>query len=119
MDFTNKVILLTGSSSGIGLATAKALLSLSGQVFGVDVNPPTDPELLAYTSSAEESSALPGKFHFHAADLSASSSIPEIVKECVATFGGRIDVLLNVAGIMDSFSSVGTVSEGELQKVLV
>ena len=118
MDFTNKVILLTGSSSGIGLATAKALLSLSGHVFGVDVNPPTDPSLLAYTSPTEQSSPLPGKFHFHAADLTSSSSAQEIVKECVATFGGRIDVLLNVAGTMDSFSSVGTVSEAELQKVL-
>ena len=85
----NQVVILTGCSSGIGLATAEILLTAGARVFGVDISP--CPEIL--TSSSD--------FQFMRCDLTKSSAPDEVAKACKEAFGGRIDVLLNVAGMMD------------------
>ena len=38
MDFTGKVFIVTGASSGIGLSTAKQILEFGGNVVGIDRN---------------------------------------------------------------------------------
>ena len=93
IDLKDKVAILTGSSSGIGLATAKLFLSLGAKVFGVDMSKPTDEEI---AKAADDPSS---SFSFHQADLTQPTAAEEVVKACVIRFGERIDVLANIAGI--------------------
>jgi NAD(P)-dependent dehydrogenase (short-subunit alcohol dehydrogenase family) len=103
--FENKTVIITGCSSGIGLATTHLLLSRNAKVFGIDISP--------FTQEIDSST-----FAFHQADLTAPNAADEAVAACVQKFGPRIDVLANVAGVMDAFSSVDTVKESEWERVL-
>ncbi|KAK1980566.1 hypothetical protein LZ30DRAFT_782665 [Colletotrichum cereale] len=54
-----------------------------------------------------------GRFHFRHTDLSGPNTRDNGVYAAIAAFGGRIDLLANVAGVMDSFSSVDSVTDAE------
>ncbi|MCJ1442461.1 MAG: hypothetical protein MMC23_002956 [Stictis urceolatum] len=112
IDLKDKVAILTGSSSGIGLATAKLFLSLGAKVFGVDMSKPTDEEI---AKAADDPSS---SFSFHQADLTQPTAAEEVVKACVIRFGERIDVLANIAGIMDGCASADKVSDSQLGRVI-
>lgn len=103
--FENKVVIITGCSSGIGLATTHLLLSRNAKVFGIDISP-LPQEMPSST------------FAFHQADLTTPNAAEEAVAACIRKFGPRIDVLANVAGVMDAFSSADTVKESEWERVL-
>ena len=90
MQLKNKNILITGGTSGIGRRTAEILASKGANV-------------LVTGRSAERlnrmkvnSNILTLQF-----DLSKTSEIPKKTKECLDLFSGRIDVLINNAGIGD------------------
>jgi NAD(P)-dependent dehydrogenase (short-subunit alcohol dehydrogenase family) len=98
-----RVALVTGCASGIGLATTQLLLSHQFRVCGLDSRD------FDYALLRQEDQ---GRFHFHRADLFLEQgACEEAVRICVATFGGRIDVLVNVAGVMDGFVTVEGVSD--------
>ncbi|KAJ8116013.1 hypothetical protein OPT61_g2460 [Boeremia exigua] len=105
MSFENKVIIITGCSSGIGLATTQLLLQRGAKVFGIDIAPFTQ-DIAAST------------FTFHQVDLTKSNAADEAIAACVQKYGPKIDVLANVAGIMDAFSSADTVKEAEWDRVI-
>lgn len=75
-------ILITGVSSGIGLAQAQAFLKLGEQVYGVDRNlaPP-----------------LAGDFHFLQVDLTKDLDL-------VFDWVDQVDILLLTAGILDAYT---------------
>ena len=50
-------------------------------------------------------------FHFLQCDLTDASGPSAIVKACTEKFGGRIDALLNVAGVMDFNGSADTLTD--------
>lgn len=104
-----RVAIVTGCASGIGLAVTQLLLAHQFQVCGLDVAD------FDYNLVRE---ADHGRFHFHKGDLTAPGGCDEGVRICVATFGNRIDVLVNVAGVMDNFSSADGVSDGVWDKVI-
>ena len=84
-------MVVTGVSSGIGLATALALLTRDAKVFGCDIS--RDPERL---------SSFAGKtFGFLKVDLAQPGSPEKVIKACIDHFG-TVDALLNVAGIGDT-----------------
>ncbi|KAK3313793.1 hypothetical protein B0H66DRAFT_607035 [Apodospora peruviana] len=104
-----KVALVTGCGSGIGLAVTQLLLAHQFQVCGLDVVE------FDYNLVRE---ADHGRFHFHRGDLVAPGVCEEGVRICVATYGPRIDVLVNVAGVMDNFSSADGVSDQVWDRVM-
>lgn len=75
-------ILITGVSSGIGLAQAQAFLKLGEQVYGVDRNP---------------APPLAGDFHFLQVDLTKDLDL-------VFDWVDQVDILLLTAGILDAYT---------------
>jgi len=97
-----KVAIVTGCRSGIGLATAQLFLSHQYQVFGVDIKE------MDYALIDERDQE---RFHFHQADLLREGECDEVVRICIAEYGEKIDVLANVAGIMDAFEAADVVTD--------
>ena len=106
--FENKVVVITGCASGIGLATTLLLLSRSALVFGIDISP--------FTASLPATHAQ--NFTFHQANLCASNAVDDAIAACKVAYGPRIDVLANVAGVMDNFGSADTVKDAEWERVM-
>ncbi len=99
-----KVILVTGSTQGVGLATAR-LAATSGAA-GVLV---TGRDGDRGRRAVEEIAAVGGKAHFVAADLVDPAAPGKLVDACVETFG-RVDGLVNAAALTDRASLLdGTV----------
>ncbi|KAE8442200.1 hypothetical protein EG329_003729 [Mollisiaceae sp. DMI_Dod_QoI] len=103
-DLKGKVVIVTGASSGMGLASAEALLKAGAKVFGCDISP--KPSL----SSTD--------FHFVQANLVEAEAPTRIVEACVAAFGEKIDVLLNIAGIADQNGSVDTLIDEDWDRII-
>ncbi|OAK96544.1 NAD(P)-binding protein [Phaeosphaeriaceae sp. SRC1lsM3a] len=102
----NKVAIITGCSSGIGLATARLFLERKALVFGIDVG--AIPQKLADEHET---------FTFHQANLTGSGAVDEAVSRCHQQYG-RVDVLVNCAGVSDGWSSADTVHEEEWESVM-
>ena len=93
MDFTNKVVLITGSSRGIGRAAAQQFAEKGAQV-AIHYN--------SNRQAAEDTlSMLPGGPHMIVqADISDPKQIAAMVKMAVSTLS-RIDILVNNAAIYE------------------
>ena len=79
---TNKVVLITGASSGIGLATAELLHKVGFIVYG---------------TSRRTSDASQYKFHLIELDVNNDDSVNHAIEKVIQN-EGRIDVLINNAG---------------------
>ncbi len=89
----DKVIIVTGASSGIGRATALLFAKNGAKVVAVGRN---EKEL---SSLRDEANNLEGKIKFHLADICENTQVERIVNDTVENFG-QIDVLINAAGII-------------------
>ena len=90
---TDKVVAITGASSGLGESTAKLLASRGAKVvLGARRKDRID-------SVVKEISATGGKAAGFAVDVTNRRQVETFVKEAVDNFG-RVDVLVNNAGIM-------------------
>jgi len=78
----SKVVLITGASSGIGLATAE-LLQEAG--------------FIVYGTSRQAKNPSKHKFHLIELDVNQEDSVAQAIKKVIAN-EGRIDVLVNNAG---------------------
>jgi len=78
----NKVVIITGCASGIGLQTTLVFLSHQYRVFGIDIND-FDYALL----DTFEGGMHQEHFHFHRTDLSAPEAAPESIAICVQQYG--------------------------------
>ncbi|MGU3285126.1 3-hydroxybutyrate dehydrogenase [Methylobacterium mesophilicum] len=94
MSLNNKTALVTGSTSGIGLAIARAL---AGGGANVVLNGFGEVDEIERTRSEIES-AFGVKAHYSDADMSKPDEIAAMVREAEERFGS-VDVLVNNAGI--------------------
>ncbi len=105
MELKNANVLITGGSSGIGKETARNLIEKGARVVitGRDAN--------KLENVAHELGAIPLLF-----DISDLKSIPTKAKEALGLLSGKIDVLINNAGI-GVFPVLGEISEQNLLDV--
>ena len=92
IDFTDRVVLVTGASGGIGAATARTIAGCGGDVVLHDLR--AEGRLAALADELGEHG------HAVAADLADTRSVPELWRAAVA-WRGRVDVLINNAGIYE------------------
>jgi NAD(P)-dependent dehydrogenase (short-subunit alcohol dehydrogenase family) len=79
----NRVVLITGASSGFGRETARLLLGRGFKVYGTSRNPPSKPQELGVGMLALDVNS----------DSSVQGGVSELLDEA-----GRLDVLVNNAG---------------------
>ena len=92
-ELAGKTALITGSTSGIGRATADALVALGAHVIisGRDTG--------RGNTAVQEIRSTGGNADFVAADLGNPASVRELADTAHAVSGGHIDILINNAGI--------------------
>lgn len=94
MRFIDKVAIVTGAASGIGLATAKRLASEGAKVVIADLS---EEKARAAAQSVRESGAA--GVLVSACDVSQEVQVKASVQSTLQTFG-RLDVVVNNAGLM-------------------
>ncbi|MBK8900885.1 MAG: SDR family oxidoreductase [Anaerolineaceae bacterium] len=105
MDFTNQVAVVTGGASGMGAATARELAVAGARVTIVDKN------VVLATAFAEEIGV-----EVLIGDVSDAAFCEEVVQAVVARYG-RLDILVNAAGIIVRADAPGTTNE-QWQRVM-
>lgn len=111
MALNGKVAIITGCASGIGLTTTRLFLQAGATVFGIDISPFPEPSPLP--------TFLQGQFHFHQVDLTAPGAAEESVALCTSKVPEKkVDILANIAGIMDSFEGADTVTDDVWNRVM-
>ena len=106
-----RVALVTGAASGIGEAIARLFAEEGARVFAADVNVPG---VRAVDASIE---AAGGSATAVETDVAREDHIRRLVDQAEAAHG-RVDVLVNNAGIMDDFLPAGEVTDPVWERVL-
>jgi len=108
-------VLVTGSTSGIGLAIATAFARMRGM--NVALNGfGTKTEIEHAVQSVQAVAAQGNQVKFLAADLSKANEIEGLIKETSGSFG-RLDVLVNNAGIQH-ISPVDAFPEDKWEQIM-
>ena len=111
MDFTGKIVLITGAGNGIGRATALGFATRGATVVVVD-----------HDAAAGEATAgiirqQGGKSSFVRADVTRSADVQAYVKYCVDTYGA-IDCFYNNAGIEGAVAPTAEYDEEIFDRVM-
>lgn len=96
MSFTDKVIIVTGASSGIGAATAEYLARENGQLVLVGRN---QEQLQKSAEACQKSSKNVQQI---IADVCVEEDAQRIIDQTIAKFG-KLNVLINSAGVIGKF----------------
>jgi NAD(P)-dependent dehydrogenase (short-subunit alcohol dehydrogenase family) len=111
ISFENKVALVTGAASGLGLATAKAFAEAGARVVLADWN-----EKEVQTAARE----IAGKGHKTLAircDVSDDAQVEAMVKQTVATFG-QLDAAYNNAGVQNILAETADTTREDYDRVM-
>ena len=110
LSFENKVALVTGASSGMGLATTKAFAEAGAAVVLTDV------QEQAIRAAAEELVASGHKALAIRCNVAAEAEVAAMVEQTVATFG-RLDAAYNNAGVMVPAVETADASSDDFDRV--
>src|SRR5256886_8641975 len=110
MSFENKVALVTGAGSGMGLVTARAFAEAGAAVHLADVNEN------AVRSAAEDLVAAGHKAIGIRCNVADEAEVAAMVEQVVSTFG-RLDAAFNNAGIQSPAMEMADVSGEEFERV--
>jgi NAD(P)-dependent dehydrogenase (short-subunit alcohol dehydrogenase family) len=105
LPFTDKVALVTGAASGIGLATAKAFAGAGAAVALADVHED------AARAATEELVAAGHKAIAVTCDVTDEAEVAAMVEQIVSTFG-RLDAAFNNAGVQSPAVETADASGG-------
>lgn len=92
--FDNQVVIITGTSSGIGRTTAKKFAAEGAKVVGVARRAELQKSL------EEEIAAAGGEFTGIVGDITVEADIDKVVDTTIERYG-RVDILVNNAGVTD------------------
>ncbi|MBI4624111.1 MAG: 3-hydroxybutyrate dehydrogenase [Verrucomicrobia bacterium] len=93
MTLKTKSAVVTGSTSGIGLAIAQALARAGANVMLNGFGDPADIEKFRAALAAESGSTI----RFHGADVGRAAEVAALISAAETAFGG-VDILVNNAG---------------------
>lgn len=93
MRLQDKVVVVTGGASGIGLATVERCLAEGAKVVIADIAISGGP-----ARASEQDARYPGRCEFIAVDVTSTEQVNRLVDETLARFG-RLDGVFNNAGI--------------------
>ena len=110
MRLAGKSVVVTGASAGMGEAIVQRFAAEGANIIAVARRME---RLQALADSLKDA---PGKVIPYAGDMSDPQTAVGMINKAVAEFG-RLDVLVNNAGIMDDNTAVGDVSDEMLEKL--
>jgi NAD(P)-dependent dehydrogenase (short-subunit alcohol dehydrogenase family) len=111
ISFENKVALVTGAGSGLGLATAKAFAESGASVVLADTNEKTA-HLAAEELSKQGHNTLAVQ-----CDVADDAQVEAMVERTVATFG-RLDVAYNNAGVQNIVAEAADSTQEDFDRVI-
>lgn len=110
LSFENKVAVVTGAASGMGLATAEAFAAAGAAVALADLNEPAVRNI-AERLVAEGHKAIP-----IACDVTDEAQVRKMVEQAVSAFG-RVDVAFNNAGVQSPAVETADATSEEFDRV--
>src|SRR5437763_14609552 len=111
LSFENKVVLVTGAASGLGLATARAFAESGARVVLADWN---EQEVQA---AAKQIADKGHKTLAIRCDVSDDAQVEAMVKQAVATFG-QLDAAYNNAGVQNVLAETADTAREDYDRVM-